>query len=65
MEPAATRKSQSVNAIQKVDNDSDLFVAFAKVFWTEKKTEKTKTWLKNAITINKDNGDAWAYYLRY
>ena len=24
-----------------------------------------KKWIKNAIAINKDNGDAWALYLRY
>jgi len=24
-----------------------------------------KKWLENACTVNKDNGDAWAYRLRY
>jgi pre-mRNA-processing factor 6 len=37
----------------------------AKIFWNERKGEKVKKWIKNAITINKDNGDAWIYYLRY
>lgn len=48
-----------------MDNDSDLFIALAKIFWVERKSEKIKKWLKNAITINKENGDAWAHYLRY
>lgn len=65
MEPMATRKTQSLNGATKVGNDSDLFVAVAKVLWGEMKTEKMKKWIKNAIAINKDNGDAWALYLRY
>ena len=65
MEPQATRKAQSLNALNKVDNDSDLFLALAKIFWTERKAEKIKKWLKNAGSINKDNGDAWIHLLRY
>ncbi len=52
-------------ALDKVDNDSTLFLALAKIFWSEKKAEKIKKWLKNAIAINKDNGDAWIHMLRY
>jgi pre-mRNA-processing factor 6 len=65
MEPAATRKAQVMNALKSNDNDSDLFLAIAKVFWVERKAEKVKKWLRNAVTVNKDNGDAWAHLLRY
>lgn len=65
IEPAATRKAQSLAALDKVDNNSDLFIALAKIFWTERKAEKVKKWLKNAIAINKDNGDAWIHLIRY
>ena len=61
----ATRKTQSLNAATKVGNDSDLFLAVAKVLWTEMKTEKMKKWIQNAIAINKDNGDAWALSFRF
>lgn len=54
-----------MNALKANDNDSDLFLAIAKVFWVERKAEKIKKWLDNAITLNKDNGDAWAHKLRY
>lgn len=54
-----------MNALKNNDSDSDLFLAIAKVFWAERKAEKIKKWIKNAVTINKDNGDAWAHYLRY
>jgi pre-mRNA-processing factor 6 len=54
-----------MNALKANDNDSDLFVAIAKVFWVERKAEKVKKWLSNAITVDKDNGDAWAHMVRY
>lgn len=65
MEPAATRKAQVMTALKSNDNDSDLFLAIAKVFWVERKAEKIRKWIKNAVTVNKDNGDAWAHLLRY
>ena len=54
-----------MNALRENDNDSDLFLAIAKVFWYERKAEKIKKWIKNAVTVNKDNGDAWAHLLRF
>lgn len=54
-----------MNALKANDNDSNLFIAIAKVFWIERKAEKIKKWLENAVTVNKDNGDAWAHRLKY
>lgn len=54
-----------MNALKANDKDSDLFLAIAKVFWFERKAEKIKKWLDNAIALNNDNGDAWAHKLRY
>lgn len=54
-----------MNALKANDNDSNLFLAIAKVFWVERKAEKIKKWIRNAVTVNKDNGDAWALFLRY
>lgn len=65
MEPSATRKSQSHNAVTKVGDDCVLFMAVAKVFWSEFKSEKMLKWIKNALSRDKDNGDAWALNLRY
>lgn len=64
-EPAATRKAQVMNALKANDNDSQLFVAVAKVFWVDRKGEKIRKWLSNAVKSNKDNGEAWAHLLRY
>lgn len=65
MEPAATRKAQVMNALKANDSDAYLFLAIAKVFWAEHKAEKIKKWLRNAVTVDKDNGDAWAHLLKY
>jgi len=51
--------------LSHLDNDSNIFVAIAKVFWQENKPTKTKAWLKKAIALNKDNGDAWAHLFRF
>ena len=40
-------------------------MAIAKVFWQESKPTKTRAWLKKAIALNKDNGDAWAHLFRF
>jgi pre-mRNA-processing factor 6 len=65
MEPAATRKTKSFDALKAVHDDSDLFVAVSKIFWGENKKEKTRKWLTKAITLNKDNGDAWAHLYKF
>lgn len=65
MESFLTKKSQVMNALKQNESNCDLFLAISKVFWTERKAEKIKKWLQNAVQIDKDNGDAWAHMLRY
>eukprot|EP00350_Pseudokeronopsis_sp_OXSARD2_P001530 CAMPEP_0170567814 /NCGR_PEP_ID=MMETSP0211-20121228/80726_1 /TAXON_ID=311385 /ORGANISM="Pseudokeronopsis sp., Strain OXSARD2" /LENGTH=113 /DNA_ID=CAMNT_0010889387 /DNA_START=2359 /DNA_END=2696 /DNA_ORIENTATION=- len=65
MEPVATRKTISFNALSTVNDDSDLFIALGKIFWAENKKEKTRKWLSKAVAFNKDNGDAWAHLYRF
>jgi len=33
----------------------------AKLFWQEKKIEKARKFLKQAVSLDKDNGDTWGY----
>ncbi len=40
-----TKKSQVMNALKQNENSCELFLAIAKVFWTERKAEKIKKWL--------------------
>jgi pre-mRNA-processing factor 6 len=65
IETVATRKTRSFDALKNIDNDSYLFIAIAKIFWPEKKPEKTRKWLKKAVAVNKDNGDAWACLYKF
>jgi pre-mRNA-processing factor 6 len=65
MEPASSRKAQVWNALRENDSDANLFLAIAKVFWYERKAEKIRKWIRNAVTVDKNNGDAWAHLLRY
>ena len=37
----------------------------AKQFWLENKPEKAIKFVKQALTLDKDNGDVWALYLKY
>ena len=54
-----------MNALKANENDSNLFIAIAKVFWVDRKAEKIRKWLSNAVKSSKDNGDAWAHLLRF
>ena len=65
LEPRAQRKSRSLEAIKRVDNDPILFVTVARIFWGERRLEKAMTWFEKAIVSNSDLGDAWAWYYRF
>jgi len=65
MEALAQRKTKSVEALKRCDNDPYVITAVAKIFWADHKYDKARTWFNRAITINPDYGDAWAYYYRF
>jgi len=65
MENLAQRKAKSVEALKRCDNDPFVIVSVAKIFWADRKYDKTRTWFNRAITLNADYGDAWAYYYRF
>ncbi|KKK25598.1 hypothetical protein ARAM_005105 [Aspergillus rambellii] len=65
LEPRAQRKSRSLEAIKKVDNDPILFITVARIFWGERRLEKAMTWFEKAIVSDSDLGDAWAWYYKF
>lgn len=65
LEPRAQRKSRSLEAIKKVDNDPVLFITVARIFWGERRLEKAMTWFEKAILSDSDFGDAWAWYYKF
>lgn len=65
MEPRHLRTAKSVEALKNCDNDPFVILAVAKLFWKEKKFEKTEKWLERCVLVNGDYGDAWIYYYKY
>ncbi|EPE04968.1 pre-mrna-splicing factor prp1 [Ophiostoma piceae UAMH 11346] len=65
LEPRTQRKSLSLEAIKQVDTDAVLFVAVARVFWTERKLERAQNWFEKALVLDADMGDSWAWYYKF
>lgn len=65
LQPRTARKQQSLEAIKAVDNDPILFVAVARIFWSERKLDKAMSWFEKAILCDPDWGDTWAWYVKF
>lgn len=65
MENPQQRKGRSVDALKKAGEHPAVIIAVARLFWLERKIEKTRQWMRNAITADKDWGDAWGWWLKF
>ena len=65
MEAPQQRKGRSVDAIKKAGEHPAVITAVARLFWNERKVEKARQWFGNAITADKDWGDAWGWWLKF
>jgi len=65
MAPRPQRKSKSVDALRRCDNDPHVIAAVAQLFWHDRKVEKARNWLNRAVTLNPDIGDFWAHYYKF
>ncbi|KAK9478619.1 PRP1 splicing factor, N-terminal-domain-containing protein [Lipomyces japonicus] len=65
MEARTQRKTMLVSALRKCDNDPTLIVSVARLFWSERKTDKAKAWLERAIKADTDIGDHWGYFYKF
>ncbi|KAG5462649.1 MAG: hypothetical protein BJ554DRAFT_4234, partial [Olpidium bornovanus] len=59
LEQRNQRRSKSVDALKKCDNDPHVFITVARLFWQERKYEKARGWFQKAVKLNPDLGDAW------
>lgn len=59
------RKPRALEAIKEVDNDPDLLVAVARIFWGERRLDKASAWFERALVRDPDRGDSWAWYHRF
>jgi pre-mRNA-processing factor 6 len=65
LEGRTQRKPRALEAIKKVENDPQLFVVVARIFWAERRLEKAHTWFTKAIVLDSDYGDGWVWYYKF
>lgn len=65
MESRPQRKARSTDALKKTDNDPQVIVTVARLFWSERKVEKARNWFNRAVKTDPDIGDHWAWYLKF
>ncbi|RSH79749.1 uncharacterized protein EHS24_009405 [Apiotrichum porosum] len=65
LENQQQRKGRSVDALKKAGEHPAVIIAVARLFWAERKVEKTRQWMQNAITADPDWGDAWGWWLKF
>jgi pre-mRNA-processing factor 6 len=59
LEPKATRKKRIVDALKQCPDDPYVNLSVAKLFWKERKIEKTRKWIEKTLLLNPDIGDSW------
>ncbi|OMH80710.1 Pre-mRNA-processing factor 6, partial [Zancudomyces culisetae] len=65
-EPRPQRKAKSIDALKHCDNsDPVLLVTIGRLFWSERRVDKARTWFSRCIDLNPKYGDAyaWLYWL--
>ena len=65
MAPRPQRKSKSVDALRRRDDDPFIIAAIAILFWNDRKIDKARSWWNRAVTIAPDIGDHWASYYKF
>ncbi|KAJ1822604.1 U4/U6 x U5 tri-snRNP complex subunit Prp1 [Coemansia sp. RSA 2599] len=60
------RKARSVDALKNAEaNDPHVIVMVARLFWSESKIDKARSWFERACAADPDCGDAWAWRLAF
>ncbi|KAJ2548858.1 U4/U6 x U5 tri-snRNP complex subunit Prp1 [Coemansia sp. RSA 1933] len=66
LEPRAQRKAKSADALKAVgSSDPALIAMVARLFWSERRLDKARSWFERATRCDPDYGDAWAWWLRF
>lgn len=64
LEDPAQRKSKSVDALKRCQDDAHVVLAVSKMFWMEGKKNKAREWFNKTVKIDPDLGDAWAWFYK-
>lgn len=65
MADKAQRKTKSVDALKKCENDPKVMLMVARFFLSERKVSKARSWFNNTVKLDPDYGDAWAAYFAF
>lgn len=65
LEARTQRKPRALEAIKKAENDPQLFVVVARMFWLERKLDKAAVWFTRTVVLDPDYGDAWVWYFKF
>ena len=65
MEKKAGRRTKSVDALKKCENDPLVLLSVARLFLSELKYKKARSWFHRCVKIDPDYGDAWASYYKF
>jgi pre-mRNA-processing factor 6 len=65
MEARPARKTKMLDALKKANNDPLVVLTIARVFWSERKLDKARSWLEKAAAADQDKGDTWAWWLKF
>jgi len=65
MAPRPQRKSKSVDALKRCDNNPHVIHAVAHLFWSDRKVDKARSWFNRCVTLEPDIGDFWAQYYKF
>ncbi|KAI3436782.1 hypothetical protein D9Q98_006193 [Chlorella vulgaris] len=63
--PRPQRRSRSVDALKKCNDDPFVVAVVAGAFWEDRKVDKARSWFNRAVTLNPDIGDFWASYYKF
>jgi pre-mRNA-processing factor 6 len=54
-----------VDALKKCENDAEVVLTVARLFWSERNIDKARTWFQRALKLDADRGDAYAWWLKF
>uniref|UniRef100_A0A914YJP7 Pre-mRNA splicing factor n=1 Tax=Panagrolaimus superbus TaxID=310955 RepID=A0A914YJP7_9BILA len=65
LEPPHSRPTKSADALKKSDDNVHVLLAATKMLWAMRKVKKARVWFERTVNLDKDFGDAWAYYYKF
>lgn len=65
IENRSLRRTRTMDALRKCGDDFYIFLAVAKLFWSEGRIPTAHKWFNKTVEFNPDYGDAWAYFYKF